>query len=445
MKLFKQFLNFYKHSHSNNFSIFEDVILYDGLLPSFLDYPLTPFYMDFRKFFKHSLKKGSLSNLLSLFHFKFQHLVKIDFFKDNSIYHFRNPYRERGRVISYPLDCDFTHFITITFKNPLKGSDFDVLKVVSFNDYINEVSKRGFKRMRDFFRRHYQLELKKELYDMSVADLETLFGFVPSGNDLKEYINQETKRFIDENFKYFKVFEVHKSGVLHIHALVKFPQFFMGWNFQDMIRKVADWFETEKNGIEIDKIYKGKNGSGSVKSYILKYMNKQFQLDNLVCVEREEDNIFVLKTSAFIVNFLSRLVSYSRNISRKRFRPFSDFSLEQSEDRYLATHREVDLIRLDIEKKEYNELKLFVDRFVSLSKRRFDNHLNNQMRVGQSVYLLNEFLEGRYFSIKGISKSLDVIRFNQDYQLLYINASKKFDKILNELEDDLINDDYVDF
>jgi hypothetical protein len=444
-KSFRKFLNFYKFSTSNNFSIYDDYIIFDSLFPSFLGYSITPLNMDFRKFFKHSLKKSLLKNLLSLYFFKFQHLTKINVFKDNKIFHFTNPYKEFSRVVSYPVDNDFDFFLTITFKNPLKGQNFDIFKTISFNDYINELSKKGFKRMRDYFRRHYQLELKRKLYNMNLQELELIFGFVPTSEDIEKYIKSEVKKFISVNYKYFKVYEVHKSNVLHIHCLIKFPEFFINMDFQDMIEKIASWFETEKNGVELDRIRKNKNGFYNIKSYILKYMNKQFLPDNLFYVENEnKEKIYLLKTSAFITNFISRLISYSRNVKRKKFRPFSNFYIEEFNDEFLNLSREIDLIQVNIEKKDYQEYKLIVDRFIPISKKLFNNYVDNQIRIGQAIYLLNEFLNDRYFSIKNIRKSLDVLKFNEDYKVLYINANNKFIQLLEELEDDL-NNDYVDF
>jgi hypothetical protein len=446
-KSFRQFLAFFKFSNSNNFKIFDDFIIYDSLMPSFLEYPLTPVNLDFRKFFKYSIKKSSISNLLSLFHFKFQHLTKIDVFKDNKIYHFKMSYRERSRTISYPLDNDFDFFLTITFRNPFKDKEFDIFKTVSFNDYINEVTKKGFKRMRDYFRRRYQLQLKKKLYGMDISQLEELFGFVPSTEDIDNYIKSEVKELMNKNFKYFRVYEVHKSNVIHIHALVKFPDFFTSLDFQEMIEKIASWFQTERNGIELDRIRKSnKKSSSKVKSYILKYMNKQFQTDNLVYVENEkQEKIYILKTSAFVLNFVNRIISYSRNVIRKLFRPFAEFSLEENDNSNLKMYREFQLLNLEIEKKEYEDFKFVVDRFETLSKKVFRNFVNNQIEVGYSAYILNEFLEDRYFSIEKIQKALDLIRFDNDFKVLYVQAYQKFNTILEEIEEDDINDEIVDF
>jgi hypothetical protein len=238
---------------------------------------------------------------------------------------------------------------------------------------------------------------------------------------------------------------VHKSGVLHIHCLIKFPAFFTNLDFQDMIEKIASWFETEKNGVELDRIRKNNNGSYNVKSYILKYMNKQFQSDNLFYVENEkQEKIYLLKTSAFITNFVSRLISYSRNIKKKKFKPFSEFSLEEFKDKTFNISRDVDLIQVDIDKKDYQDYKLIVDRFIPMSKKAFKSYVDNQIKIGQAVYVLFEFLEGRYFSIENVLKSLDCIKFSQDYQTLYVNASRKINDILKELEENL-SDDYVDF
>lgn len=443
-KSFREFLSYYKFSSSNNFLVFEDFIIYDILSPSFIDYPLTPYNSSFRKFFKYSLKKGSLKNLLSLFNFKYQKKTKISVFKDNNVFCFVNPYKERSRIISYPIDNDFNFFLTITFRNPFKSSDFDILRTISFNDYLNEITKKGFKRMRDYLRRHYQLQLKKELYNMSIAELEELFGFVPSSDDLENYIKSEVKSFMGKNYKYFRVYEVHKSGVIHIHSLVKFPKFFTDMNFKDMIEKIASWFQTEPNGVQLDRISRNKKGSSGVKGYILKYMNKQFQNDNLFFIENEnKENIFLLRTSSFIVNFINRLSSYSRNVKRKKFKPFSEFSKEQSDKHFDIIHRDVELLDFPIEKKEYQDYKLFLDRFVPISKKRLSSYIDNQVRIGQAVFTLENFLEDRYFSIEGIQKSLDILCFNEDFQVLFTQSLNKFNQLLNDLDSE--DNDYIDF
>lgn len=99
-------------------------------------------------------------------------------------------------------------------------------------------------------------------------------------------------------------------------------------------------------------------------------MNKQFQNDNLFYVENEnKEHTFLLRTSAFIVNFISRLSSYSRNVRRKKFKPFTEFSKEQSDKQFDIIHRDVELLDFPIEKKEYHDYKLFLDRFISISKK----------------------------------------------------------------------------
>ncbi len=439
-KSFREFLTFYKFSSSNNFLVDSDYIVYDALSPSFISYPLTPINLNFRKFFKYSLKKSLLKNLLSLFHFKYQKKTKIDFYKNDVHYQFINPYRERSRLLSYPFDDDFDFFLTITYRNPFRNGDFDVFKIASFNDYLNECVKRGFKRMRDYFLRHYKLELSKK---MSLEALEDVFGYVPSSEDIKKYINEETKLFMSKNFKYFKVYELHKSNIIHAHILIKFPKFFTDLTFEDMISKLASWFETEKNGIELDRINKNKKGSGSVKSYILKYLNKQFQHDDLVFVENErKEKIYILKTSSFVLHFLNRLISKSRNVVVKKYRPFSEFSQDKINPTD-GVHRDVSLLDFDVEKREFDEFKSIVDAFSTISEKRLRNHQKNCEDLKKAVYVLEQFLDGYYFSIEGVEKALDILRFNKDYYVLYYRSYKKFNDLLFELEK--LDDDWVDF
>jgi len=446
---FKEYLYFYKFSSSNNFVVSSDYIVYDELMPSFLGYPLTPANYNFRKFFRYSLKNRLLKNLLSLFHFKFQKLTQINFVKDDKEYQFISPYKERSRYISYPIDDDFDFFLTITYKNPFKNEDFDIFKIASLNDYINSVVKEGFRFMREYFRITYKRQLKREFKNMSSSTLEAFFGYVPTTDDLNKYINDATKKFMSSNYKYFRVYETHKSNVIHVHALVKFPKFFTDLPFQEMISKLANWFKTELNGIELDRITKSKKhkGSGSVKSYILKYMNKQFQNDNLFYVENEKkEKIYFLKTSAFLLNFIPRIISRSRNVSVKRYKPFYSCSVVPSSSSY--GYKDVSLLDFDIEKKEYTEYKSILDDigFTTMQKKRLNYDIEIQKKNGYAAYLLQEYLEDRYFSIEKIEKALDWLRFNDDYMALWYRANKKFSEFLTELyKSEKENDDWVDF
>ncbi|MBX0311485.1 MAG: hypothetical protein JHC31_06865, partial [Sulfurihydrogenibium sp.] len=284
-KSFDRFVHYYRNNHSNNYAVYSDFIIYDELFLDFLDYPRENYYHTFRHFQKYALINGKIPELLALYHFKYCHSTEVNIYKGKYLHRIVSPYKERSRTISYPVDRLYNFFVTITFRSPFKADDdFDVLSVIAFNDYLNEQTKKGFKRWRDYVRRHYYLQLKREFYNMEPGTLEAFFGYIPTTEELNKYINQEATRLTRETFYYFRVYETHKSNVIHCHALVQIPRFMCDMDFQELIRLIASWFETEPNGVELDRIHYDKKGNGTsaVKRYILKYMNKQFQLDNLV-------------------------------------------------------------------------------------------------------------------------------------------------------------------
>jgi hypothetical protein len=436
-KAFHNFVNYYKRNSVNNFAVYSDYIIYDELYLDFWDYPKQSIYQNFKYFFKHYLRKSAYAELIALFHFKYSHFTKIDVYKDNTLHHFTNPYREKSRVISYPVDNDYNFFLTITYRNPFDADD-DIMKIIAYNDYLNEAIKKGFKRFRDYIRRHYYLELKKEFYNMSVDILEAFFGYIPDTKTLNKYLNQEASKKTRDTFKYFRVYETHKSNVIHCHALVKIPDFLCQLDFKHLISMIASWFETEFNGIELDRIMKNdKKGSSSVKSYILKYMHKQFKADNLVYVDKsEQERVYLLKTSAFVLNFIPRIISYSRGTVVKKYRPFSEYHSESIKP-VERVYRECMLIESEIERVNYEDYKLIVDRFITVYEKK-GNIREKLLRIDKSVAILKSYLEDNLLlatRLNDIIRAIDYLRDNDKYYTLSQLATLKLNSDLNDVVD----------
>jgi hypothetical protein len=436
-KTFDQFVKFFDKNSSNNYAIYSDYILFDELYLDFLDFPREPYFQNFRHFYKYGIIKKKIPELLALYYFKFCHSTQVDIYKENLVHHILSPYKERSRVISYPINRSYNFFLTITFRSPFVIDEFDLYSVISFNDYLNGQVKKGFKRFRDYVRRHYYLELRKEFSNMSVEGIETFFGYVPETKELNRFLNQEASRMTRETFYYFRVYETHKSNVIHCHALIQIPDFLRQMDFRELIQLIASWFETEFNGIELDRIRNDKKGNGNsaVRGYILKYMFKQFRLDNLVCVNKsEQEKVFVLKTSAFVMNFIPRVISYSRGTQVKKFRPHSSYSSEALELPVDYVYRECSLVENAIQEVSYEELKLIVDRFNTIHQKKHQNLL----RTMQSVSLLNAYLEDDVLvasQLDDIRSSLDRLRFNSDYSALFYSASLKLNRDLSDVVD----------
>lgn len=461
-KSFHLFTNYYKNNSSNNFVVDNDFIVYDELQLDFLDYARNHIRQNFKSFFKYYLKKGSYAELIALFHFKFLHFTKVRIQKNDTIHHFVSPYRERSRTISYPVSDDYNFFLTITYKSPFPSYSKDIFKIIAFNDYLNEMIKKGFKRMRDYIRRHYYLELKKEFYNMSIEGIEAIFGYVPTTQELNKFLNQEASRMTKETYQYFRVYETHKSNVIHCHALVKLPKFIQDMEFKTIITMIASWFETEFNGIQLDRIkqqdlsqHKNRisktelpsdpaptpnNGSGRLKKYILKYMNKQFSGDTLVFTQKSEfEKIYILNTSAFVLNFLSRITSYSRGTITKKYRPFTEYSSEKAETPIEGVNRECSLFEGNILEVPFDDYDLIANRLQTIFSKRMKTIRNNQSKTTDAVNLLNAYLNEEfvvYFDheLEPILHAIDWLRNHDDYYTLSYLASRKIDNDFEEVD-----------
>ncbi|MBX0312989.1 MAG: hypothetical protein JHC31_14700 [Sulfurihydrogenibium sp.] len=442
-KSFDRFVHYYMNNRSNNYAVYSDFIIYDELYLDFLDYPRENYYHNFKYFTKHAIKNSKIPELIALFHFKYCHSTEVNVYKGKTIHQIISPYKERSRTISYPVDRLYNFFVTITFRSPFTADNFDALSVVAFNDYLNEKVKKGFKRWRDNVRRHYYLQLKREFYNMDPAILETFFGYIPTTEELNKYINQEATRLTRETFYYFRVYETHKSNVIHCHALVQIPQFMCDMDFQALIHLVASWFETEPNGVELDRIHYNRKGNGTnaVKRYILKYMNKQFQLDNLVYTDKSEnERVYLLRTSAFVMNFIPRVISYSRGTKVKKFKPFSSYTLKEAPedlpDDFI--HRECFLLDEPIQAVEYEEVKLFVDRLETIYQKRERTRLENERKRTEAIRILQTYLEDDLIVATNLDRimwAIDWLRFDDEYYVLSQSATFKLNEDLEYVEE----------
>jgi hypothetical protein len=460
-KSFQAFLTYYKGKTTNNYVIGGDYIVYDELYLNFWDYPKRYITQNFKSFFKYYLKKRAYPELIALFHFKYIHFNKVRVYKNNIVHYFTSPYKERARTISYPIDDDYNFFLTITYRSPFAPYSPELFSIISYNDYLNGLIKKGFKRMRDYIRRHYQLAIKKELSNMDYKTFYSFYGFFPTANDINDLAKSEATRLTRETFKYFRVYETHKSNVIHCHALIKLPKFIQDMDFKDIISMLASWFETEPNGIELDRIqyrrpnqYKKEDpvpdigdapdgGSGKLKNYILKYLNKQFMDSNLVYVDKSPDErVYILKTSAFVINFIPRLTTYSRGTITKRYKPYSSYSSEILPEPTVL-RRESYLSEGSVPEVDYEDYKYVVDRLRTVKQRREqirnDIGVSNELKITQSVNLLNSYLNEDfvvYFDheLNPIVDAIYLLKNHKEHYILSYLAEKKLNNDFEEVD-----------
>jgi hypothetical protein len=113
---------------------------------------------------------------------------------------------------------------------------------------------------------------------------------------------------------------LHDSLALHVHILVKLPNFLRQKRFEEIINKLSGWFNTAKQGIDLKRL-KHSKGSDSAKRYVLKYLFKQFQNDNLFYItNNNNEKIYFVNKKALVINDLSRLISRSRNVNIGRYK-----------------------------------------------------------------------------------------------------------------------------
>jgi len=431
----KSFREFYSNFHqfkqySNNRIITDKYIIFDNIKPT-LNINLEKQYLTLQEFYKQSKKNKNLDNLICLYAYKYKTITKITRTKEDKIINIYNPYKELSRTITYPTENDFTHLLTITYKHKKieifeMTQDNEIFEIMQNNEKIMKKVNKGIHRMRSYIRKKLEDELKKKIKD-------------------KELLNRKVKELKDIVFRYYKVYELHQTGHLHAHILVKLPSFITKLDFKDIIKKISNWFETETQGIDLKRIKKNKK---NVVRYVLKYMNKQFNNDNMFYVENEKKEIiYFIKKEALIRNDIPRMISRSRNIKVKRFKPF--FTIQQKENTEKKEIKEINRIELEISQKNYKDFKEILENFRTTKEKRLEFEITQAEKRTEIIEKLKLFLDDRYFSINDILRCLDFCKLDkiiqERYKELYYLASHKINRLLEELEEQQEEIEIIDF
>jgi len=437
----KSFKEFYSDFHnfrqySNNYLITDDFVIFDNIKPT-ITTDLKNQYLTLHGFYKYSRENKKLENIISIFKYKFETITKIRTKKEDKTISIYNPYKEFSRVITYPETNDFTHLLTITYRHgegtTEHNSKNEIFNIMEDNRKLRKKVNNGIHRIRSYIYKKLKDELKKKFNN-------------------KELLNKKVRELKNIVFKYFKVYELHQSNHLHAHFLIKLPHFITKKDFKEIIKKIADWFETEKQGIDLKRLKTG-NDRNRARRYVLKYMFKQFRNNNLFYVENEKnEKIYFIRKDAIIRNDIPRMTSKSRNIKAKRFKPFFTITDEQQGEE-LKSNREITRFKRDIIKKEIDKFKSILEQFKTKNQKRLEREIEEAEKRTEVIEKMTLFLENKYHSINGILKCLDYSskdKIIQDrYKELYYLTQLKFNKELEELERLLYGnddeDDYIDF
>jgi hypothetical protein len=423
-KSFKEFIGSFHNFKgiSNNILEAEEFFIFDSIKPS-LNINLLKQYLTFQEFYKQSKKEKKLNNLICLFFYKYKTITKITITKENETIEIHNTYKELSRVISYPTDNDFTHLLTITYKhkrhNGILTQDKRIFEIMKDNEVIRERINKGIHRLRSYIRKKLRDNLKKKIRN-------------------KEMLNKEINRLINIIFKYFKTYETHKTGHLHTHMLIKLPRFITNLDFKEIIKKLANWFDTEIQGIDLKRLKK-TGDKNRAKRYILKYMYKQFNNDNLFYVENEKkEKIYLLRIDAIIRNDIPRMASRSRNVKTEKFKPHFKFKREKKNAEKKQEAREITRTERELTKRHYKEFKNYLKDFKTINEKKLEFEIKQAEKRTEILEKLQLFLDDGYFSINDILRCLDFCKadkiIQERYKEIYLNAVYKFNRLLDNLE-----------
>jgi len=410
-EFYSDFYNF--REYSNNYIITNDYIVFDNIKPNINI--KTDKYLTLRDFYKESKREKRLDNLICLFFYKFKTITKITKIKDNKIINIYNPYKELSRLITYPEDNDFTHLLTITYSHTLRNSIFEIMED---NEHFRKKVNKGIHRIRNYVYKKLKDQIKRKITDKGI-------------------LNEKVKGLKKVVFKYFKVYELHKSNHLHAHILIKLPDFITKLDFHEIISKLSKWFDTTEQGIDLKRLLKSKGRN--VKRYVLKYMFKQYKNDNVFYVENEKkEKIYLINKNSIIRNDIPRIISRSRNVKTKRFKPF--FAIEKIElESKEKEIREINRFELEILQKNYEDFKEILKDFKTTKEKKLKLEIEKAEKRTEKLGRLKEFLNGQYYSIRDILKILDDFKddeiIQERFYTEYQQALIKFLKLLDELEE----------
>jgi hypothetical protein len=372
-KSFKEFIESFNNFKFSNILEAEEFFIFDSIKPSINTSLLK---LTFQAFYKQSKEEKNLNNLICLYFYKYRTITKITITSKNEIIEIHNPYKEFSRVISYPTDNDFTHLLTITYRHSINAifekSEYNkIFKIIKDNEIIREKINKGIHRLRSYIRKKIKDSLKKKIRN-------------------KELLNKEISRLLNIIFKYYKTYEMHQTGHLHTHILVKLPRFITNLDFKEIIKKLANWFDTEMQGIDLKQLKKPED-KNKAKRYVLKHMYKRFY-ENLFYVENEKkEKIYLLRKNALIKNDIPRMVSKSRNVKTEKYKP--NFKIERKKNiEQKKKKREITRIKRELTKRDYKEFKRYLKNFKTIKEK----ILELEIKKIKQLKILD------YFSIKDI-------------------------------------------
>jgi hypothetical protein len=430
---FKEFIgSFYQFKpYSNNYLITKEYIFTDNIKPTLTPDILDRKYLTPQIFHKISRIHKRLENLISLFIYKFKTITKIRKVRKDKIIEIVNAYKELARTITIPKNKDFTHMVSISYRHKIYTDDTltdeQIFEIMQENEEIIRKFNRGIHRLRNYVYKYLKDRLKKRIKD-------------------KKRLNERVKKLKEKVFNYFKVYELHKSHHLHIHMLIKLPKFIRKMRFKEIISKFAKWFETEPQGIDIKRIRKNKD---DVVGYILKYMYKQFNNGNMFYIETEKkEKIIALRTDALIRNEIKRMISHSRNVKTEKIKPFFKYKEEKNEKNEKET---IEVIRIEreLQKRHHGEFKEYLKDFKTTREKLLEYEIEQAEKRTEVLEKLKDFLDDRYFSIKDVLRCLDFCKLDKIIQdrfyTIYQQAMYKFNRLLEELEEERQEIEIVDF
>ena len=430
-KSVKEFFSEFFNSFSNNFIITDQYIVFDSLKPRIYE-DIEQGYLTLQRFYKYSKESRNLANLIALFFYKYQTKTKITLTKLDCITTIINSYKEFARTISFPSDSGYTHLLTITYANNIEANNSidEIFGILFRNDELRKRTNRGIHRLRNLITSQIRRELRKK----GIKD--------------KWQLNKLVKIIRNKEFKYFKVYELHKSNLLHVHILIKLPKFIRRRDFREIIELLARMFETSVIGIDLKRL---KGNKDEAKRYVTKYLIKQYAENNMFYVEKLGEKIYFIRKDAFIRNDIPRITSKSRNVTTKRMKK-DGFSINSTPVQKIAKEgKETIRIKREITRKDANKFKNILAQFKTRKQKEREREIEKDIKRVWATDILQDYIDGRYWSIKNVMKAINFARddewIQKKYYTLYQKALIKFNKDLEELEP-IVNeydDDWVEF
>lgn len=436
-KVFFDFLNERSLDYTNNvlFYIGKQYIVFQNIKPllskilEILEILRHKHILDLNTFYKLSKEARLIENLISLFYWKAKTgtIIKALNKERTHLYEILAIYRER---YGFDIDFDETQFnylATITY--PHLTTTKNPILIMEFNQEAVKRTNRGLHRFRTYVSKFFKDELKDRI------------------KDPKE-LNKEARKLTDILFRYIKFYEVHKSGHIHVHILLKLPPELVR-DFRKLIKLFAGWFEVPENAVDLK--YIPKKDRKKVKRYVKKLLLKRYLETSLKhTIDENNELYYLIDKEAFFLNDISRIISHSRNVKiikkkRKQVRKVRKLT-NKKEDKILKEKASriisVEKIQLPIDFVNYEFARRDVEKFKRLKERREKRRkkLSKEER-DRILDTLRKFVRRDEIiskdELKAVAYALD--RLNEEikslkqYLELIIQAQKKINQMLFEI------------